>query len=369
MRNWNRLQSAVGFLIVTALFSIPPGALGQTTTPQASTLQNLPTKDLPSPTPLPPFYEDWDTLTLEGSDLHPLPPVLLERTDSPDKTYIREHRRLTWRPLESVDLYVTIPKGVKKPPVILYLYSYPEPPTRFLNDAWADGTTAGGYASVGFVAALTAERIPLEQPRDQWFVSQLHQSLAESVHDVQLILNYLASRGDLDVDHAGMFGVGSGGAVAILASAADRRLKAIDVFNPWGDWPDWLAKSSVIPKEERANFLQPEFLAGVAAVDPVRWLPKVKARMLRIQNVRTDTSVPEMTQKKVEEVAPDNTEIFQFGNYSLLLSIEPGTSVSNWIKEVLRPDSKYKIDPDKSKRIHSYPAKDKNPFELTPPPY
>ena len=36
---------------------------------------------------------------------------------------------------------------------------------------------------------------------------------------------------------------GSGAAIAILAAAIDPRLKALDLVDPWGDWPDWLAKS------------------------------------------------------------------------------------------------------------------------------
>ena len=104
----------------------------------------------------------------------------------------------------------------------------------------------------------------------QWFVSELQESLGSSVHDVQLVLNYLESRKDLDLDHAGMFGQGSGGAIAILAAATDPRLKAVDTLNPWGDWSDWLAKSSVIPEVERPGYLKPEFLDKVKPLDPIR---------------------------------------------------------------------------------------------------
>src|ERR1035441_1223230 len=49
-------------------------------------------------------------------------------------------------------------------------------------------------------------------------------SLALTVHDVQMVLNYLETRGDLDMSRVGMFGQGSGGAIAVLAAAADSRI-------------------------------------------------------------------------------------------------------------------------------------------------
>ncbi len=59
----------------------------------------------------------------------------------------------------------------------------------------------------------------------EWFVSELQESLVESTHDVQMIINYLSTRGDLDMDRVGMFGQGSGGAIAILAAPWTRELK------------------------------------------------------------------------------------------------------------------------------------------------
>jgi hypothetical protein len=302
------------------------------------------------------FYENPDSLSLEGSNLQSLPPVLLENRDLPGDKFTREHIRLTWRPLDSVDLYVAVPKGVKKPPVILYLYSYPESTARFLNNPWTDSTTSGGFASVGFASTLTAERIPEGRPAKEWFVSELHESLVVTAHDVQMILNYLASRGDLDMDHVGMFGVGSGGTIAILASAVDPRIKALDVFDPWGDWPSWVAKSSIVPEDQRPKFLSPEFLKSVAPFDPVHWLPRVKAQVVRIQSVRSESTSPEDSQKNMEAAAPDIAEILQFGDYSALMAAAPPSSVFDWLKLVLPPDSKYKLDPDKSKRVHFFPA-------------
>ena len=62
--------------------------------------------------------------------------------------------------------------------------------------------------------ALTGQRYH-DRPMKEWFVSELRESLATSAHDVQMVLNYLASRGDVDMNRVGMFGDGSGASIAI----------------------------------------------------------------------------------------------------------------------------------------------------------
>jgi hypothetical protein len=311
------------------------------------------------------FHEDLKSITLENSALRPQKPVLLEKADILDGKYVRERIQVGWRPRDAFDLYVALPKDVKKPPVILYLYSFPENAKRFQSEQWYKGVAKDGYAAVGFVPALTAERAEHRAP-DEWFVGLLHESLASSVHDVQMILNYLGSRGDLDMDRVGMFGTGSGATIAILASAADARIKAIDVFNPWGDWPDWMAKSWVIPEDQRGfdllknKYVDPKFLEVVAPLDPVLWLSNVKAQGVRVQYVQSEATVPAETQKKISEAAPDRAEINQFSDYRVWMSTEHGTEIFGWLREQLQPGEKPKIVAGKSKRVHFFPPEGKS---------
>ena len=196
--------------------------------------------------------EDWSSLSLTNGELIPDPPLLGEKYDNPQFT--RELLQVKWRQGDPIDLYVIRPKGVAHPPAILYLYSYPSETEVFRGDTYCANVTKGGFAAIGFVSALNGHRYT-NRPMKQWFVSELQEALGSSVHDVQMILNYLATRGDLDMSRIGMFGVGSGGTIAILAAAADPRIKTIDVIDPWGDWPDWMAKSSLIPEVERPRYL------------------------------------------------------------------------------------------------------------------
>lgn len=70
--------------------------------------------------------------------------------------------------------------------------------------------TREGFAAVGFVSALTGHRYH-DRPMREWFISEPQECLAVSAHDVQMVLDYLGTRGDLNTDRVGMVAEGSGG--------------------------------------------------------------------------------------------------------------------------------------------------------------
>src|ERR1022692_238168 len=249
--------------------------------------------------------EDWSSPTLSSSHLMPARPVGFV-TDTP--RYTMELLQLQWRWGDPIDLYVMKPKGVKKPPVILYLYGYPTDTIIFRSDAYEELVTKDGFAAVGFVSALTGHRYH-DRPMKQWFLSELQESLATSAHDVQMVLNYLAARDDLDMNRVGMFAQGSGASIAILASAVDPRIKVLEALDPWGDWPTWMATSPFVPQDERAEYVKPEFLKKVAPLDPIAWLPKIQAKKFRLDNELFDTVTPKAAREKLRAAAPQGASI------------------------------------------------------------
>jgi pimeloyl-ACP methyl ester carboxylesterase len=253
--------------------------------------------------------EHFDVLALSGNDLHADPPLPGESVAL--SKYTRELLRVQWRPHDPIDLYVIRPAGVQKPPVVLFLYSFPSESERFRSEALCEKLARDGFAAVGFVSALTGQRYH-DRPMKEWFVSELQESLVTSVHDVQMILNYLESRGDLDMSRVGMFGQGSGGTIAILSAAVDPRIKAVDLMDPWGDWPDWLAKSPQIPEEERPTYLTTEFLAKIAPLDPVRWLAQLATRPMRLQENLFNVAMPEEVRHRIEVAVPANAHIIEY---------------------------------------------------------
>jgi hypothetical protein len=256
--------------------------------------------------------EDWTSLSLASSHLVPAHPLLALTDDHPHCTV--ELLQVQWRWGDPIDLYVMKPKGVKKPPVILYLYGYPTDTSVFRDDAYEDLVTKNGVAAVGFVSALTGHRYH-DRPLKEWFLSEFQESLAKSVHDVQMVLNYLDSRGDLDTSRIGMFTNGSGASIAILASTVDPRIKVLEALDPWGDWPNWLATSTFVPAKERPDYVKPEFLKKVAAFDPLQQMAKMQAKKFRLDDDLFNSTTPAVIQEKLRGAAPPGSAVMVYKNF------------------------------------------------------
>jgi hypothetical protein len=300
--------------------------------PGAKTILLKPGEKLPQR--VDPDYEDWNTPEL--------PPHMKAEAvslgHSDNGGFTRELVHVQWRQLDPIDLWLIKPKGgAVKPPVILYLYSSSSSSVdRYKDNKFCEFLTQKGFAAVGFVSAVSGQRVH-DRPAKEWFVSELQESLATSVHDVQMILNYLGRRGDLDMTRVGMWGDGSGASIAIMAAAVDSRIKVLDLLDPWGDWPDWLAKSTLVPENQRAAYLTPLFLKKVANLDPVRWLPKVKTQQVRLQYIKEGLTVtPEIVRQKMEAATPSSVKIVHYESTKTFLADvgSKGTGF-DWIKEKL----------------------------------
>jgi hypothetical protein len=276
--------------------------------------------------------EDFASLTLAGSDLRAVPPVPGDSSQNPE--FVREVYQVRWRANDPIDLYVIRPRKIAKPPVVLYLYGFPSGTERFRDDAFCRRAVSNGAAAVGFASALTGPRYAY-RPMKEWFVSEMQESVGSTVHDVQMILNYLETRGDLDMTRVGMFGEGSGGAIAILAAAADPRIKALDLLQPWGDWPDWLAQSPLVPAAERPNYLTADFLKKMEPLEPLHYLPQLSSRAIRIQLV--DHLAPELPTKRIESTAPKSAQVRLYKNSNELIDANPKEQIFQWIGEQLAP--------------------------------
>ncbi len=271
--------------------------------------------------------EDWTSPALSSSNLRPAPPVTGYINDYPG--YTVELLQVQWRFGDPLDLYVMKPKGVKKPPVILYLYGYPSDTDRFKDEAFQDKVTKDGFAAVGFVSALTGHRYH-DRPMREWFISELQEGLATSAHDVQMVLDYLAQRGDLDTTRVGMYAQG------ILTSAVDRRIKVLDTIDPWGDWPTWMATSPFVPEEERAEYVKPEFLKKAAVLEPVEWLPKIQAKKFRLQDAVFELNPPKSAKEKLRAAAPASATILIYKTPEEFNVVVRGKQELEWIQRELR---------------------------------
>jgi hypothetical protein len=277
--------------------------------------------------------EDWSTPALSASHLKPVLPLILTDDSHPDYTVYLIN--LQWRWGDPLDVYLIKPHGIKNPPVILNLYGYPVDTDPYRNEIFQKELIKGGFAAVGFVSALTGQSYHY-RPMKEWFLSDLQECLGVTSHDTQMILNYLATRGDLDMNRVGMFGQGSGATIAILASAADPRIKVLDVLDPWGDWPTWMATSPVVPADERPDYVKPEFLKKAATLETLQWLPKVQARKFRLQQNLFETDTPTPIKEKLRAVAPTGVPVVLYKNQEEFMAAFPKSTNLDWMKQELR---------------------------------
>jgi len=280
-----------------------------------------------------PPAENWGVLGDLKTGLQPPTADVVQHDEQPD--FVREVVRVQWRLADPIDLWIIRPKVTGNVPVILYLYNYTDANDRFRDNGWCKWASADGFAAVGFVSALSDYRYKA-RPMKQWFVSELRESLGSSVHDVQLILNYLADRGDMDMEHVGMFGMGSGATIAILAARADSRIKTLDLLDPWGAWPDWLRESPAVEESERSKYLTPEFLKSVAALDPVVYLPSLKIPSIRLQQTVSEPVTPKIAKERIAAAVPVPTQIVKYMSAGDLLKAWKVTGLSGWIKQQMR---------------------------------
>jgi hypothetical protein len=224
--------------------------------------------------------------------------------------------------------------------VILNLYGYPADTPAYKIEVFQRELVKDGFAAVGFVSALTGHRYH-SRPMKEWFLSELQESLSTSAHDVQMILNYLEARGDLDMTRVGMFGQGSGATIAILASAVDPRIKVLDVLDPWGDWPEWMPTSPFVPKDERPNFITPEYLKKVVPLETLDWLPKIQAKKFRLQQLLFEIDTPMPIKEKLRAAVPAGTTVVLYKNIDEFKAAFPYSTNLDWVKQQLRalPDS------------------------------
>jgi len=289
---------------------------------------------------LPVSTEKWGLPGDIKTGLEPRPPFLVQSDDRPE--FVRDLFRLQWRAGDPIDVWLMRPKAAgklpEKAPVILYLYSYDDTSDHFRDNEWCKRVTADGYAAVGFVSALTDYRFR-NHGLSKWFVSELAESLGSTTHDVQLILNFLAQRGDIDMSRVGMFGLGSGATIAILAAQADARISTLDILEPWGDWPNWVSGSAIVPQEERSKYQSKEFLNSIAALDPVLYLPRLQTPNVRLQLVLNGQITPPTARERIGAATSLRATIVKYQSPEDLFKAWQTAGLSGWIKQQLRPQS------------------------------
>ena len=237
-------------------------------------------------------------------------PLVLETADRPKFT--RQLVRVNWRLGDDIVLFIVRPKAVKRPPVQIFLYGFPQgAETRFLDDTFCANATSNGAAVIGFESQLTGNRYH-NVPMKEWFVSKLDMCMDDTVEDVRQIVRYIKSLPDLDATRIGMLGVGSGGSVALMAAAHEPAIRVVQVLNPWGNWPEWIAKCKEVIPADKPKFLTKKYLASVAKFEPTEEVKKLGRTQVTFITVESEKNFPNAVRDKFFANLPKNVTVKRF---------------------------------------------------------
>jgi len=86
---------------------------------------------------------------------------------------------------------------------------------------------------------------------------------------------------------------------------------------------------------ERKNYLTPEFLAKVALLEPVKWLPKLSDRQVRIQIIDEAVRLEKESLSALEAAAPREVKVVHYKTVAEHKAANEGRSFQ-WVKDQLQ---------------------------------
>jgi hypothetical protein len=99
-----------------------------------------------------------------------------------------------------------------------------------------------------------------------------------------------------------------------------------------------MEKSEFVPKDESPNYVKPEFLAKVATLETLDWMPKVQAKKFRLQQRITEHETPWPSKEKLKTAIPVGATYTYYKTAGEFIEAvgEDGSKSLDWIKAQLQ---------------------------------
>jgi hypothetical protein len=91
----------------------------------------------------------------------------------------------------------------------------------------------------------------------------------------------------------------------------------------------------VVPKEERANYVKPDFLKRLEPLEPVRFLAGLKSQV-RIQIVDDETSTTKAALDKLVAAAPATAKTLHYPSGRAMYAANSGGRLFEWTATALK---------------------------------
>jgi dienelactone hydrolase len=172
---------------------------------------------------------------------------------------------------------------------------------------FAQFLTKQGYACIAIDAKYHGERPKgpaafalLKLPYDG------RDALAQTVVDLRRTIDYLASRGDIDMTRIGYIGYSMGALLGAIVSGVDARVACPVLIVGGGNW-DALVSKSILPLAGDRDVKNADVRKGItdalAPLDPALWVGLISPRPVLMINGETDNIVPSASSKALHAAA------------------------------------------------------------------
>ena len=96
-----------------------------------------------------------------------------------------------------------------------------------------------------------------------------------------------------------------------------------------------------VPADERAEYVKAEFLKRAAALEPIKWLPKVQATKFRLQDAIFEQNTPKAAKEKLRAAVPAGATVLIYKTQEDFNAVVRGNKELEWIHRELRslPDT------------------------------
>jgi len=226
--------------------------------------------------------------------------------------------------VELTEAYLVAQDGGEPGPGIIWFHWYERgnptsSRTQFLDEARL--LAASGVTSVLVQATFPWEEDPESIAHDVPVVEA-------EVRMLRVALTLLATRPEVNPEHLAVVGHDFGGMYQSIFFGADHHLDALVLMAPTARWADWFYRYWGISDPEA------DYLAAMAPLDPVTWLPEADGRPILLQFASNDQYVPPDVADEIAQAAGPTAEARTY-NAGHHLDDEARVDRDAWLAETL----------------------------------
>lgn len=262
------------------------------------------------------FYDYDPTLAL-NPDVKELP----EKSEKQAELRTRYHLAYDSAHDQRVTAIFAIPKKFKPPypAVILLAGSGGHKDTDYIRIS-ADMMATLGYATISIDAQYHGERSRPDRSGDIHMPDSvtMRDAWVQTVIDLRRAVDYLESRGDIDMKKIGYFGFSQGAMIGGTFIGIDSRISMACLAVPGGGFLEW-SKTRPDIKPDKAGLI-----ATTAAItDPIHYIGRFSPRPLLILSAKRDELIPKSATDAIFSAAREPKEIKWYDATHVLTAAAP----------------------------------------------